>query len=491
MRQERKLYEYVYHSLISDIESGVFLQGQALPSQQKLCRQYNVGITTIRRVMKMLDNNGYIRTALGQPAIVICDVTPQMRINALAQSQNAIADAFHGLGLLLPALYTEAAKRYNREKLYLFKQIEASITDTMPAPELFEQANAFFTQLLRPLNNELMMDLEVDAENYLHVPYFAAPNTTNPMSLTALRLKTFMANAIEQIEGRQFDDFYSSLCHLYRDVAGKVDTYLSELSRQADALTPTDKDIRWFRIKDGSELYSRLAMTILRRIAGREFDEQQYLPSIPKLMEEYGVMKDTASRALALLNSLGVAQTIDKKGTVISMSSSESFKGSIDFQNPTIRQRLKRFIEALEIMALTTRGCAPAFSPASVDWTPDMEARLYSASNDRISPLSVQLLMHCAVHMAPCHSLQNIYRQLDDTLLWGYYLLSIDESYYPDPHVLKQATEQVVEALKAPSRAGLPDALDQAFRQIYRDVCTIISRFPETADLLSGDIALL
>ena len=115
------------------------------------------------------------------------------------------------------------------------------------------------------------------------------------------------------IKEKRFDDFYESVLRIYNDTYQKVDQYLSLLGRHAEEMPLSKKDIPGFRTKRHSELYSRLAMTIVRRILNGEFDGQKYLPSIPRLMEEYGVMKDTASRALNLLNTLGFTQTIDKK----------------------------------------------------------------------------------------------------------------------------------------------------------------------------------
>lgn len=71
MYQEPHEYEYLYQSLVLQFECGAFLAGKTFLTQKQICRQYNVGITTVRKVMKMLSQRGYIRTASGQPATVI------------------------------------------------------------------------------------------------------------------------------------------------------------------------------------------------------------------------------------------------------------------------------------------------------------------------------------------------------------------------------------------------------------------------------------
>ena len=65
MKTENNLYETVYQSMLTQLYSGVLRCGQSIPSQQELCRQYNIGITTVRKVLGMLEIDGFIRTSAG------------------------------------------------------------------------------------------------------------------------------------------------------------------------------------------------------------------------------------------------------------------------------------------------------------------------------------------------------------------------------------------------------------------------------------------
>ena len=55
---------------MTQLYSGVFRYGEKFPSQQQICRRYNVGITTVRKVMGMLEENGFLRSAPGRRAEV-------------------------------------------------------------------------------------------------------------------------------------------------------------------------------------------------------------------------------------------------------------------------------------------------------------------------------------------------------------------------------------------------------------------------------------
>ncbi|MCH1983030.1 GntR family transcriptional regulator [Ruminococcus sp. OA3] len=484
MYQEPHIYEYLFQSLVLQFECGAFSGGQAFPSQQQLCRQYNVGITTVRKVMKMLNDCGYIQTSSGLPATVIYQAAHEDFISTLASRRSEIADCYQGMKLLLPQLYREGAKLCGKSELKAMQKIVDGITDDMEVSMLYRQANDFLTITLQPFRNQLITDLEIDEENYLHIPYIPADDTDDPFYRSAFHMKNWLQTAHNRIEQKQFNEFYASILRTYHDTGRRVDRYLSILSKHAAEVSLSKKNMLWFRTKGHSELYSRLAMTIMRRILNGEFEGQKYLPSIPGLMEEYGVMKETASRAVKLLNTLGFTRTIDKKGTVIATDDFRSVKGRVDFNEPVIRNRLILFLDALQILALTTRNCVSEFPRVSEEVICEMEKNLNMTDKDQISPQAVQILMNYMIHSAPCHSLQNIYQQLNELLLWGNYLLFADETLYPDTSSVSRTTADIADALRTREQAALPELTERFFSQSYEGIYSLVARLMNGAENL-------
>lgn len=478
MQNGFSLYEYIYQSLVTQIQCGVYSTGQKFPTQRQLCCQYHVGITTIRKVYEMLSSGGYIRSLPGQSAIITYPTDFDTCAVVLAGRRGEIQDAFQGLGLLMPALYTKGAKRCGSAQLEQTQRAIDGISADAGTSEAYHQANLFYSVLLHPLRNSLIMDLELDAENYLQVPYIPFPGIEDPFYLPASFIQSSLQRLQEFIIHGQFSDFYAWSARIYRETSQKADGYLSALTTLVPAQLVPEQEIHWFRVKARSELYAQLAMTLLRRIATGEFDGQKYLPSIPKLMEEYGVMKDTASRALALLNSAGFTRTLYKKGTVLATKDSQATRTSIKLSDPVIQQRLSLCLEALQIIALTVRSCAHAYPDAGEQWAQNMEDRLNASSEDSFTSLCVQLMMSLLIQLAPFHCLKNIYRQMNELLLWGYYLRSAEEAYYPGPRRVKEKMKTVIEALRHPAQTSLPEALEQAFLQVYQDIYAVIAKLP-------------
>lgn len=224
----------------------------------------------VRKVMKLLAEEGYIRTSQELPSVVTYRTSQEAHAGLLVQNREEIADTYKRLGLLMPVLYRESAKRCNESDLCSLHKILNPILEQMELPDHYQLANSFFTALLRPLKNLLIIDLALDSEIFLHVPHIPYPDIDNPFATTVERTLTWFSKAIYQIEHKQFDDLGAGASKLYCESKVRVNNYLYVLSKYTGNTSKKNRDIRWFGIKGHSELYARLAMTFVRRIIAGE-----------------------------------------------------------------------------------------------------------------------------------------------------------------------------------------------------------------------------
>ena len=84
-------YVSIADDLIRQIESGEVQQGEKLPSQHEMAKQYGVSLTTLRSAVDLLEQRGFVRSAHGLgtfarapepgdgiPKILLVDDDPQM-----------------------------------------------------------------------------------------------------------------------------------------------------------------------------------------------------------------------------------------------------------------------------------------------------------------------------------------------------------------------------------------------------------------------------
>lgn len=59
------LFVTIYKKLLTDIQQGIYLENAPLPSEEKMCKTYNVSRSTLRRALDLLKATGIIETING------------------------------------------------------------------------------------------------------------------------------------------------------------------------------------------------------------------------------------------------------------------------------------------------------------------------------------------------------------------------------------------------------------------------------------------
>jgi GntR family transcriptional regulator len=91
-QSEVTLYQQIYDDIKHKIGSGEYREGQALPSEAKLCEIYGVSRVTVRKALEELENAGVIERIRGKGPIV---ARPKLRRNmsSLGSLQDQIREA--------------------------------------------------------------------------------------------------------------------------------------------------------------------------------------------------------------------------------------------------------------------------------------------------------------------------------------------------------------------------------------------------------------
>lgn len=310
MKAETHLYEMVYQSMLTQFYNGTLRCGHSLPSQQELCRQYNIGITTIRKVMRMLEENGFIRTASGKRAVVCFNDKDQAYISTLLRRRESISDVCRGLEILMPSIYVAGARLYTA-----YDKLEDSLPAVSRETDSYKpyiQINQFLTEFLIPLNNPVILDLRSDMEHYAWIPYLSVSDMAYPYTLTESFACSFVLRVLSLASQKQDRALSDCLQQIYRGMGKHAAAYLDMLKEKYPEV-PEKDSYHWFSGKSRIPLYTVVARDLFKRTEMGEFDSRIYLPSVPQLMQEYGISKSTASNAIALLSDIGLSEFWTKK----------------------------------------------------------------------------------------------------------------------------------------------------------------------------------
>lgn len=465
MQSATTLYDYLYQSILTQIRCGALRRGDQLPSQTELCRQYNVGITTVRRVYRMLQAEGIVSSGARTKAVIQCDL-PQEKSAGLAVMRKAIIlDMFCSLAPLYPGLQAWGAMQMKdlnplRELLEQFAKSEEQRGQLHAYSQLLDS-------LFLPMHNQVLMDWAQEVSHSTYIPLYA---TLQLDARYALPFEQFQAliqelfNAMEAGRRSQCEDLLRQIYYKGWTRAEKILNALTEDCAEVKA----PAEYTWAALNSRTPKYTAVARSLSNRIRSQEFAFQPYIPSIPQLMQEYDASLATIRSAVALLNDIGLIQTAPKKGSVILRRPIPA--KTVKLEIALVRENIIYFLDALQLLALCWSPLAktvyPFLSKAECEQYAQRLAVLGLTSDSLLSELLWQL-----GEKVVYPGQRSLLEQLKNLLIWGYYLKHLPlDADYPDltqPERIAAILNQLVQALNM-QRTDLFIELSQAlFFQAY------------------------
>ena len=147
--ERRKVYEQISEQLLEQIGRRRLKPGDALPPERELTQTFNVGRSSIREALRMLESQGVIKAANGGTFVVADASNPlesSLRLLFALDEQAGMPDLFELRRILECEAAALAAERHDEEHL---TEMEAAIGEMAAALEKSEHGEAFIDADLR------------------------------------------------------------------------------------------------------------------------------------------------------------------------------------------------------------------------------------------------------------------------------------------------------------------------------------------------------
>ncbi len=445
MNGESALYRFLYQAIVSEIQSGRFRCGASLPSQDTLRRQYNVGITTVRRSLQMLQADGFIACAPRKRATVLYRADDRAYAASLLRYKPMTLSLYRSFEPVLPPLRALGAARLPR--FDALRSLADSLEEGMEPEKFFQQVSLFFLELLAPFRNRVLADLQTDVSHRIHIPYPSFLTDESTGRLSPAQMRAAFHALLDALYEKDFSAAAQMLRAQYRGFMAWTERFFAALEQRYPDLrveplpqTPGEKTRQ--------PLYTSVARHLYRRIQAGEFEGRRFIPSLPELMDAYGISQATALSAVALLSDIGVLQMHPKKGTSVARPGSPF--APVRLSRESILEHLILFLSALQILSCCA-GCLSEALLAGLDEAErrDDAARLQSCAAQG-SGAFIRVLLELFRRHAGEDCLARFITQLDDLLIWGHYLSRA-------PSGTRAKTQRLV----AERFAALPGALER------------------------------
>ena len=421
MIKERSRYHFVYQAILAQIEQGQLSPGDSLPTAQQLCRQYGVGITTIRRVLRMLEASQVISCVQGRPALVIGlpgGDEPQDSIELLAERGEALLDLCDCICYLYPGLVMEGAARWRAGGGSVLELTRKAEHDAALSSTAY-WTRSVIDKLLGTLKNPILDSLRL--KFHLWVGFLTMVFHDHPcseMEIGDLRAAFYQIAA--SLDAPDAEDAPLRIMRFYRMSYRTLKRHLEGMT--CGRIPMRSIEFTWSGNGGRLHLYMDLALKLIEQMANGQLRDGELLPSLAQMAQQHQVSEITARKALAYLNELGVARTINGKGTQVTFAACRQLAPPYD--HPALREGVINHLYTLQILALTCPDIfaqAVAAAPASARAEAGRLAQDNAFMENDANPVTWWHTFILRYTASP--GLRTIYKQLLHMLQWGQFLL--------------------------------------------------------------------
>lgn len=417
MDNQTELQRVIYNALVTQIQFGVYRYQDHLPTLDEASRQFVVSVDTVRCAYHRLKQNGYITLSKYTGAVVNVrynekDIACQIQ-DFFAQRRDSMIDT----GKSMVALFGQALwMGLQLQSSQSLDQLEALAAqkELLPPYVAIQQ----FQQVYEALGNGLLERLIWQTAMFLHVPFLSFQRNLDYFQSS----RQTMPDVISLCRKHAWGKLRQAVEDLQNQFASAVQQYYA--SHYKPPVSGQEASFCWSLFKKPSQICYSLGMELLTSIIRGVYPEGSYLPSLNKLAVEKSVSVSTIRRTIALLNSIGVTETMNGIGTQV-LSPDQSAQ-KCDFSQPSVQNRLLDFIQSMHILALSCRACTKLTIEAmSVSQLDEWKHRLRRLTNAPRMDLIISTCLGYLCRYAPYRTIREVYSKLSNQLFWGYPIRSL------------------------------------------------------------------
>lgn len=421
MKQKQTLFNYLYNNLHDLIVSGRLPYGSKLPSISELCEFYNIGIRTVKDVLHVLKEEGYISTHERKATTVVYNIHSKFKEDGLEyvlEHRQEIIDVYKTIGLIMPVIFSFAAQIWDEEDLQLCSQ-RLKESEDKSAEERERICTRIFFELLDKSHNPLLRDIFSSLEIYArpvffvnyekYINYFNLEYTFKSITWVTSSLLTRDKSEIEYRFGLMYDT-----------VINVIEKTLTDLALKYPEIKEMTPNYTWSAELGRDHCYTQIARDLINKISLGIYPVGSFLPPEAKLAKMYKVSVSTIRKSLHMLNELGFGETMNVKGTRVVIQDEQTAIKCM--QNKQYRQDTLLYLNGVQAMVILIKKAATlAFPNITQEKIKNLQGEIEDSKN-----LMLEYLLNCIVDNLPLLPFKTIIQETNKIIYWGYYF-----AFYP------------------------------------------------------------
>ncbi|MCJ7835172.1 GntR family transcriptional regulator [Cuneatibacter sp. NSJ-177] len=455
MKTDSGLHRLVYEYYEARIQYGFYSYRERLPSIPQICGIFQMAPATVRSALALLEKEGYIQVDARRAAQVIYQASPsRFRENAakyFVPREAGILDLAQSGLLLFEPLWEEGLRRWGEKEWKMLRDgIQKPSQGAVSMPVLF------YLLALGTFRNRLLLNLYWETIRYIRFPYLADEEKEKAAGLI---LKEGSKDEIISMLREKFELSYG-------EAAGSLFRFIRKARSEFSLETEKPVPFRWNIYRRRPQLRDNLAARIVREIIDGKYSLIGYLPSLPKMAEQYGVAVNTVRRTMNVLEGLGLVEARQGKGYRICGGTLR-----IDFSKTEIKEGLRLYQEALQLSALTIRPVIlHTLEHSGEKEREKLTQDFIRLREDGKSYLGFDVVLAYIEEHCPLALVRECYGRIRELLCWGYPFVRIRFRQSDLHEAYREKMAQAEHHLKAWEAAAFADdwklLMEQEERQI-------------------------
>ena len=428
MEKSVPLYNQISNKIVNRILTGLYPNGYLLSSMQKIHEEYDIGYTSIRRAMHLLQQENFIQLEERKRPRVIFDIqNPQCRELQrrvfLSRCQSHL-DCYRALPCLLPSLLMLGARHCTPHLLDTLDELCAQPeTHFSTRNDLLILIYTWQMQVIRQAENELASDLFIQIRGFDDLRFIVMPSEKLVPGEARMTMQ-YLRYWTELLRRGDLESLHTLVSLFCQQAMYGLNRSFQPLMSSEEMQQVQQVEFNWYVHQVPTPLYKKIAFDLLRTVHLDGMQPGSYFPPESVLMEQYGVATITVRGALALLNELGIAQTVNGVGTFFTGTCAPA---------PEIRPCIRECCESLDILAGLGQALSNAAAPLLSKT--DIEMLRTGADQYRTRGGLVLWMLRQFVSTLSIHALENVFEQLETRYIFGLYAsgLSVND-FQPTEH---------------------------------------------------------
>lgn len=471
MEQKKTMFQYLHDSLVRQITSGQLAYGEQLPPLRSLCGLYNVGIRTVRDVIRTMAAEGYVTTVPGSHVRVSYKTGGDGA--RLAETELSRRDALYGLlktmEHVMPHIFGAAAGHCDDELIKFCRRDVAGI-DAMGTKEQWRRVRVAFQRILSAYKNDLLDDLYIDID--LSAQVVIVPGFDNPYGEMSVGAEAGLNLLFDKIGAGDREGVSAVIRTMYHDAAQAVLTYYEAVQAAYPEAAPEQVTYQWNAEKGRSHTYMKVTRNIIKRICAGEYPDGTDLPGSGELCDEYQISPYTAFNVMETLERLKLVKKGNGRRSYVITRGEASTKVMFADDGPTPVADAMTFLGAVHILSLLSPGIAELgydyLTEADVDALANVEEREYlSLSNSVLMALT---------RAQPYQPLKAICGELLNLVDWGCYFAFAMKKEETRFLAIRQKREEALRAWRAGDKAAFVCAVQDTFQSAFAAIREMLCR---------------